>query len=77
MLYHMFTLIELEDDPAAKDDIREEIKEEAEKVGPVVSVKLFDSDPVSLRLLSVLDSVDLLTTVTCHVADLLKPSAAL
>lgn len=45
ILKHMFTLAELEDDPAAAMDIREDIREEAEKLGAVANVTLFDQEP--------------------------------
>lgn len=38
----MFTLQELEEDPAAILDIKEDIREECEKLGQVTNVVLFD-----------------------------------
>ena len=40
----MFTLAELEADPTAALDIREDIQEEAEKLGQVTSITLFDKE---------------------------------
>ena len=42
ILTHMFTLRELEEDPAALLDIKDDIREECEKLGPVTNVVLFD-----------------------------------
>ncbi|ETS87670.1 hypothetical protein PFICI_01498 [Pestalotiopsis fici W106-1] len=42
VLRHMFTLKELEEDPAALLDIKDDIREECEKLGVVTSVTLYD-----------------------------------
>ncbi len=42
ILKHMFTLEELEEDPAAILDIKEDIREECAKIGEVTNVVLFD-----------------------------------
>ncbi|KAK9794485.1 putative RRM domain-containing protein [Seiridium cardinale] len=42
VLRHMFTLQELEEDPAALLDIKDDIREECEKLGAVTSVTLYD-----------------------------------
>ncbi|KAK5946956.1 hypothetical protein PMZ80_001101 [Knufia obscura] len=44
ILKHMFTLQELEEDPAAMLEIKEDIREECEKLGPVTNVQLFDKE---------------------------------
>lgn len=44
ILSHMFTLQELEEDPAALLDIKEDIREECAKLGPVTNVVLFDQE---------------------------------
>lgn len=44
ILKHMFTLQELEEDPAAILDIKEDIREECSKLGPVTNVVLFDKE---------------------------------
>lgn len=52
ILKHMFTLEELEEDPAAMLEIKEDIREECEKLGQVTNVQLFDKEPdgvVSVR----------------------------
>ncbi|SLM41302.1 nuclear mrna splicing factor-associated [Lasallia pustulata] len=45
ILKHMFTLAELEEDPAAILDIKEDIREECAKLGDVTNVVLFDKEP--------------------------------
>ncbi|MCJ1273653.1 hypothetical protein MMC21_001446 [Puttea exsequens] len=45
ILKHMFTLEELEEDPAAILDIKEDIREECSKMGTVTNVVLFDKEP--------------------------------
>lgn len=45
ILKHMFTLDELEEDPAAMLEIKEDIREECEKLGQVTNVQLFDKEP--------------------------------
>ncbi|ORY66357.1 uncharacterized protein BCR38DRAFT_429988 [Pseudomassariella vexata] len=42
ILRHMFTLKELEEDPAALLEIKEDIREECETIGPVTNVVLYD-----------------------------------
>ncbi|CAJ2501757.1 Uu.00g046100.m01.CDS01 [Anthostomella pinea] len=42
ILRHMFTLQELNEDPAAMLDIKDDIREECEKLGPVTNVVLYD-----------------------------------
>ncbi|KAH8808307.1 hypothetical protein F5884DRAFT_732586 [Xylogone sp. PMI_703] len=42
ILKHMFTLQELEEDPAAMLDIKEDIREECSKIGDVTNVVLYD-----------------------------------
>ncbi|KAK0729040.1 hypothetical protein B0T21DRAFT_349971 [Apiosordaria backusii] len=44
ILRHMFTLEELEEDPAALLDIKDDIREECEKLGPVTNVVLYDQE---------------------------------
>ncbi|KAM0332264.1 hypothetical protein ACHAQA_002540 [Verticillium albo-atrum] len=45
VLRHMFTLAELEEDPAALLEIKEDIREECAKLGAVTNVVLFDEEP--------------------------------
>ncbi|KAL6904443.1 hypothetical protein GGI43DRAFT_400373 [Trichoderma evansii] len=45
ILKHMFTLQELEEDPAALLEIKEDIRDECSKLGPVTSVVLYDLEP--------------------------------
>jgi HIV Tat-specific factor 1 len=52
ILRHMFTLAELEEDPAALLDIKEDVREECAKLGTVTNVVLFDQEEegiVSIR----------------------------
>ncbi|KAK3310176.1 uncharacterized protein B0T15DRAFT_27691 [Chaetomium strumarium] len=44
ILRHMFTLEELQDDPTALLDIKEDIREECSKLGPVTNVVLYDEE---------------------------------
>ncbi|KAL8949231.1 MAG: hypothetical protein Q9222_004648 [Ikaeria aurantiellina] len=44
ILKHLFTLKELEEDPAAMLDIKEDIREECAKIAPVTNVALFDKE---------------------------------
>ncbi|KAK4230601.1 hypothetical protein QBC38DRAFT_469195 [Podospora fimiseda] len=56
ILRHMFTLQELEEDPAALLDIKEDIREECAKLGTVTNVVLFDKEEegiVSVRFATV------------------------
>ncbi|KAL3480148.1 hypothetical protein BJX99DRAFT_35712 [Aspergillus californicus] len=55
ILKHMFTLQELDDDPAAILDIKEDIREECSKLGEVTNVVLYDKEQdgvVSVRFSS-------------------------
>lgn len=45
ILRHMFTLQELEEDPAALLEIKEDIRDECSKLGTVTNVVLFDLEP--------------------------------
>jgi len=40
----MFTLKELEEDPAALIELKEDVREECEKLGEVTNVVLFDAE---------------------------------
>ena len=43
VLKHMFTLQELRDDPTLLLDLKEDVREEAESVGDVTNVVLYDA----------------------------------
>ncbi|RYP39719.1 hypothetical protein DL767_002100 [Monosporascus sp. MG133] len=45
ILRHMFTLRELDEDPAALLEIKEDVREECAKLGPVTNVVLYDLEP--------------------------------
>ncbi|PYH44418.1 U2 snRNP complex subunit CUS2 [Aspergillus saccharolyticus JOP 1030-1] len=52
ILKHMFTLKELDEDPAAILDIKEDIRDECSKLGEITNVVLYDKEPegvVSVR----------------------------
>lgn len=42
VLKHMFTVKELDEDPGLALDLKEEVREEAESVGTVTNVTLYD-----------------------------------
>ncbi len=44
ILKHMFTLKELDDDPRALLDIKDDVREECEKFGEVTNVTLYDKE---------------------------------
>lgn len=44
ILRHMFTLAELDEDPAALLEIKEDIRDECAKIGPVTNVVLYDAE---------------------------------
>ncbi|KAJ3222603.1 hypothetical protein HK099_002115 [Clydaea vesicula] len=45
ILKHMFSLEELEEDPTLLLDLKEDIREEAEKLGEVTNIVLYDKNP--------------------------------
>lgn len=44
VLKHMFTIKELDEDPAALLDIKEDVRDECEKIGKVTNVVLYDKE---------------------------------
>ena len=56
ILSHMFTLEELEEDPAALLEIKEDIREECAKLGTVTNVALFDLEPEGIVSVKFLDA---------------------
>ncbi|KAL9055192.1 MAG: hypothetical protein Q9162_003685 [Coniocarpon cinnabarinum] len=52
VLKHMFSIAQLEDDSAALDEIRDDIHEEAEKLGQVLKVTIFDKEPLGVATVS-------------------------
>ena len=57
----MFTLKELEEDPAALIELKEDVREECEKIGEVTNVALFDAEAdgiMSVRFVNEEDAVD-------------------
>lgn len=55
-LRHMFTLQELEEDPAALLDIKEDIRNECAKMGTVTNVDLYDLEPEGIVRVKFLDA---------------------
>lgn len=50
VLKHMFTLKELEEDPSLALDLKEDVREEAESIGTVTNVVLYDVSVFVVRL---------------------------
>jgi HIV Tat-specific factor 1 len=61
ILRHMFTLKELEEDPAALIELKQDVREECEKIGEVTNVVLFDAEKdgiMSVRFANENDAVE-------------------
>jgi HIV Tat-specific factor 1 len=61
ILRHMFTLQELEEDPAALIELKEDVREECGKIGEVTNVVLFDAEKdgvMSVRFADEEDAVE-------------------
>lgn len=58
ILRYMFTLQELEDDPAALIELKEDVREECEKIGGVSNVVLFDAEPDGIMSVRFADEED-------------------
>ncbi|KAF1816960.1 hypothetical protein P152DRAFT_453563 [Eremomyces bilateralis CBS 781.70] len=56
VLKHMFTLDELEEDPAAILDIKEDIRDECSKLGNITNVVLFDKEPEGIATIRYTDT---------------------
>lgn len=56
ILSHMFTLEELEEDPAVLLEIKEDVREECAKLGTVTNVALFDKEPDGIVSVKFLDA---------------------
>lgn len=63
ILRHMFTLQELDDDPAALLEIKEDIREECAKLGTVTNVVLFDEEPEGIVSVKFRDSESALACI--------------
>ena len=57
ILKHMFTLAELQEDPTAMLDIKEDIREECAKIGEVTNVVLYDLEPDGVASIRFSDSM--------------------
>lgn len=56
VLYHMFTLAEIDEDPNVVNEIQEDIREEAEKLGKVTNITIFDKEPRGVVTIRFMDS---------------------
>jgi HIV Tat-specific factor 1 len=56
----MFTLDELEEDPAALIELKQDVREECEKIGEVTNVVLFDAEPDGIMSVRFADEEDAL-----------------
>ena len=54
----MFTLNELEEDPAALIELKEDVREECEKIGEVTNVVLFDAEKDGIMSVRFADEED-------------------
>ncbi|KIM30446.1 hypothetical protein M408DRAFT_328039 [Serendipita vermifera MAFF 305830] len=57
VLKHMFTLQELRDDPTLLLDLKEDVREEAESVGDVTNVVLYDEEPDGVMTIKFRDPI--------------------
>ncbi|KAJ5301696.1 hypothetical protein N7508_006559 [Penicillium antarcticum] len=57
-LKHMFTLEELDEDPAAILEIKEDIREECEKIGEITNTVLYDLEPEGVVTVRFKDPAD-------------------
>ena len=55
ILKHMFTLEELEKDPSLLLDLKQEVREECEKLGKVTNVVLYDLEPDGVMSVKFMD----------------------
>ena len=63
----MFTLKELEEDPAALIELKQDVREECEKIGEVTNVVLFDAEKdgiMSVRFAKEEDAKECITVFT-------------
>jgi HIV Tat-specific factor 1 len=63
ILRYMFTLEELEEDPAALIELKEDVREECEKIGEVTNVVLFDAEKDGIMSVRFADEEDALECV--------------
>jgi len=57
VLKHMFTLQELKDDPSLLLDLKEDVREEAESLGDVTNVVLYDLEPEGIMTVKFRDPI--------------------
>ena|SRR5271154_2238993 len=58
ILKYMFTLQELEEDPTALIELKEDVREECDKIGEVTNVVLFDAEPDGIMSVRFADEED-------------------
>lgn len=63
ILRYMFTLQELEEDPAAMIELKQDVREECEKIGEVTNVVLFDAEKDGIMSVRFADEDDALECV--------------
>ena len=63
ILRYMFTLQELEEDPAAMIELKQDVREECEKIGEVTNVVLFDAEKDGVMSVRFADEDDALECV--------------
>ena len=64
ILRHIFTLQELEEDPAARIELKEDVREECEKIGEVTNVVLFAGEEDGVMSVRFANEEDALKCVT-------------
>ncbi|CCA67561.1 related to Splicing factor U2AF-associated protein 2 [Serendipita indica DSM 11827] len=57
VLKHMFTLEELKEDPSLLLDLKEDVREEAETIGDVTNVVLYDEEPEGIMTIKFRDPI--------------------
>jgi HIV Tat-specific factor 1 len=63
ILRYMFTLQELEEDPAALIELKQDVREECEKIGEVTNAVLFDAEKDGVMSVRFADEDDALDCV--------------
>jgi len=66
ILRYMFTLEELEEEPAAMIELKEDVREECEKIGEVTNVVLFDGEKDGIMSVRFADEEDALECIKVY-----------
>ncbi len=69
ILKHMFTLEELKEDPSLLLDLKQDVREECEKLGIVTNVVLYDLEPEGVMSVKFKETV---SAVECAMVTLYK-----